>query len=387
MQIAWLKLVCCILLGFALTVCPGCKTEMSEKEQLEYDNAAKSLQDIADETEKCGSDGDAYYRLRTKLNRLNYDFNPENMSKDDREKCQQLKDRIEAAKRDPDSFLQHKGNNGETQDVPTTTILSKIDINFDEPQRYPIYLHEGETVGLQLDCTGPVSVTIYDVGRETTVGRYQAEAQLKENIPVNAEGIYMLELKADNPSVHAALRLSSSGADNKRRPRIKEQLMKCKKNDFLATAVTEIIVNKVFREPKKVTLRANLKAMFSGKPRALISVTVPKGSDAILYSLRISTNENTVSSDGKFADNLKIASSRVKLFGFNVYEKQGLASTVISKLLFDTRPPRDEDAFCNLYVITNAAQAKRFQDKEMNRLRSDTTSTNRKSAHSRATEN
>lgn len=363
MPATWCKLACCLLLVLGLTACSDRKSAgMSEKEQLRYDNAAKSLQDISDEARADGSDGDACSRLHAKLRRLDYDFNAEGMGVEAQAKCQRLKERIEAAKRNPDDFLQGQGVKAGAKRARVTALVSKRAVGLDELRRYPVCLFAGEAVGLQLDCTGPVSATLYDAGRQTIVRQYKVDARLCDDIPVKADGIYVLELKAANRSVQASLRLTVSGADGKRRPYVREQLTKCKKNDFLATATTEVEVRKVFREPKKVALRANLKAMFSGKPRALVAVTVPNDCETMVYSLRISTNENTVPSDGKFADNLETASTRVKLFGLNVYEKQSLGSRLVGQLLFDTRPPREEDAFCNLYVITDAAHARRFQD-------------------------
>lgn len=116
----------------------------------------------------------------------------------------------------------------------------------------------------------------------------------------------------------------------------------------------------MFDSPKKVGLRGNLKSVFSGKSRVVIPVPVPKGCDALVYSLRISTNEKTISSDGKFSENLSLYSSKIKLFGFNVYEGN-ISSGVVDRLLFNTRPPRDEDAFCNMYVFNNSSQAKNFK--------------------------
>ena len=85
---------------------------------------------------------------------------------------------------------------------------------------------------------------------------------------------------------------------------------------------------------------------------------------ALLYSLHISTNERTVSSDNKFENQLSLASKRIKILGVNVYEKHSVSSSLIERLLFNTKPPREEDAYCNLYVLTNAVQAKKFQDEK-----------------------
>ena len=47
-----------------------------------------------------------------------------------------------------------------------------------------------------------------------------------------------------------------------------------------------------------------------------------------------------------------------------MYEKHSVSSSLIERLLFNTKPPREEDAYCNLYVLTNAVQAKKFQDEK-----------------------
>lgn len=137
--------------------------------------------------------------------------------------------------------------------------------------------------------------------------------------------------------------------------------VECKRGAPGARAVEEVRVEKVFDEPKKIGLRATLKAMLSGKPRSVAAIPVPKGAGELLYSLRVSTNERTVSSDGKFADRLSTSWKTISLFGAKVYERNS-GSDIVNRLLFDTRPPRDEDAFCNMYVFGDSKQAKKFQD-------------------------
>lgn len=135
----------------------------------------------------------------------------------------------------------------------------------------------------------------------------------------------------------------------------------CKRGDPGARAVEEITAEKVFDEPKKIGLRATLKALLSGKPRSVVAIPVPKGAGEVVYSLRVSTNERTVPSDGKFADRLSTRWKTVSLFGAKVYESNS-GSDALNRLLFDTRPPREEDAFCNMYVFGDSRQAKKFQD-------------------------
>ncbi|MCQ2369125.1 MAG: hypothetical protein MJ007_01445, partial [Paludibacteraceae bacterium] len=117
----------------------------------------------------------------------------------------------------------------------------------------------------------------------------------------------------------------------------------------------------LFEEPKKFTLRGQLKAAFSGSARALVAVQIPSGATDILYSLRISTNEGDRSSDGDFYDKMELSYRRVKLLGLPVYESHGGAG-IISTLLGENIPLREEDAYINMYVFYNTAQAKLFQD-------------------------
>lgn len=144
-------------------------------------------------------------------------------------------------------------------------------------------------------------------------------------------------------------------------PQVATREVFCKPTDSLAHPVEVLTTKKVFDEPKKIGLRAQVKAYFSGKARSLVAIPVPKNCYALLYSLRVSNNEKTVSSDGKFADRLSASYNSVRLLGVKVYERES-GSGLIDKMLFNTRPPKEEDAFCNMYVFDNRKQAKKFQD-------------------------
>lgn len=144
-------------------------------------------------------------------------------------------------------------------------------------------------------------------------------------------------------------------------PQVATREVFCKPTDSLAHPVEVLTTKKVFDEPKKIGLRAQIKAYFSGKARSLVAIPVPKDCYALLYSLRVSNNEKSVPTDGKFADRLSASYKSVRLLGVKVYEKES-GSGIIDKMLFNTRPPREDDAFCNLYVFDNSKQAKKFQD-------------------------
>ena len=88
---------------------------------------------------------------------------------------------------------------------------------------------------------------------------------------------------------------------------------------------------------------------------------MPAGATDILYSMRIDTSENNRSEDGKFHDNLTRSYKRIKFMGLPIYEKS-TSNGLLNTLLDDNRPIREEDAYCNMYVFRNQAQAKQFQD-------------------------
>jgi hypothetical protein len=137
--------------------------------------------------------------------------------------------------------------------------------------------------------------------------------------------------------------------------------VECSKGNVGAVAIPGITMRKCFEEPRKLTLRGQIKAAFSGNAQALVAVTVPVGATDILYSMRIATSEQNHSDDGQFHDNLTRSYKRIKFLGLPLYEKSS-SNGLLNTLLDDNRPIREEDAYCNMYVFRNKTQAKKFQD-------------------------
>lgn len=364
-----------LLLSLLLCACGngrqanGGGDKMSEMEQLKYDNALKKIETIYTRAGEAVASGDenAKSNIRNEIRRLKYDFDGENMGENARQKCRALKERIDALKQQPEAVFQDANHDIATAASPELqeckgTLISRKNLKLPIAARFPYYLNAGDKLTLKLDCQGNMMASFYDIHRQKRVRQWSVSSPMEDSAAISTSGIYMLELAPLDSEVTAGLTLSYTGMDKSHRRRVQEKIVECRKGDFLAQESDSIIVKNVFKEPKRVGLRGNLKSMFSGKSRVLVPVAVPSGCDALLYSLRISTNEKTVASDGKFADQLSVASSRVKLFGETVYEKHTIGSSIIDRLLGNTRPPREEDAFCNMYVLIDAAQAKKFQD-------------------------
>lgn len=337
---------------------------MSEMERLKYDNTLKKLEDIRAEAGEAAASGSdrGMYHVKEQIRSLRYDFDEKNMGEAARRKCSELKERIARLKEGPDDVFRNLGEDV----VPASTgrgrtLLSCRGMSLAGVWRFPCSLNAGDKLALSLNCQGAVNVRFYDVNRQTCLRQWTVNSPRTDSLAITSRGIYLVELLPAAGETVADVTLAYKGTDAAPRPRVREKKVACRPGDFLAEMVDSVAVVPVFGEPRRVGLRGNLKSLVSGKSCALVSVPVPKGCDALLYSLRVSTNEQTQPADGKFANRLSMASQQVKLFGVNVYE-HAVSSDALSRLLFNTRPAREEDAFCNLYVFADARQAKKFQD-------------------------
>ena len=142
---------------------------------------------------------------------------------------------------------------------------------------------------------------------------------------------------------------------------IKTEQVGCSKGDFGAVPVPGVIMQNLFEEPRKFTLRGQFKSAFSGSSVAMVPVIIPAGATDVLYSMRMATSEQDRSSDGEFHDNMTRTYKTIKFMGLPLYEKS-TSNGLLNTLLDDNRPIRDEDAYCNMYVFRSQNEAKKFQD-------------------------
>ena len=371
----WLSVILSFSFTLLLFAC-GCenkseeeKNAMSEMEQLKYDNTSKKLEAIyAEANEVLNGNSQAEMHVYDEIRKLEYDFDEQNMGQNALEKCRSLKKKISALKENPEMVFKD-GNAINANATEGTiglqgTLVTRKNLKIKEAMRFPYSLNANDRLSVSLTCSGNIRASLYDINRQKLLKQWTVSSSMSDNVHIAEAGIFMFELTPLSNKATVDLKLSYEGIDKTYRKHVYEDIVDCKSNEFLAMESREVHVKSVFKEPKKVTLRGNLKSMFSGKSRALVSVPVPSNCQALLYSLHISTNERTVSSDNKFENQLSLASKRIKILGVNVYEKHSVSSSLIERLLFNTKPPREEDAYCNLYVLTNAVQAKKFQDEK-----------------------
>lgn len=242
-------------------------------------------------------------------------------------------------------------------------LVNKPEELLSETTEYPIYLERGEQLFLEITTEKPADIRVYNVNSHQLLRSYIGKARVKDSLAISFSSVYVVEI---NPRVrqYASVELTyhPNNIDRLTSPKqVKSKQVEGQKGDFRVQTVKGIQMKNLFEEPRKFTLRGQLKAAFSGSYRAIVAVQVPQGATDILYSLRISTNEPDRSSDGKFHDNMETSYKRIKMLGLPVYESHSGAG-IISTLLGENQPLREEDAYINMYVFFNAAQAKKFQD-------------------------
>jgi len=356
-----------IVILFVVLVFGGCggtttKNEvvnLSEREAYRYD---KALQEIAQVESLCeqvatSPSQEAIVALLIKAKALKYDYNDEGMNVETIQHCDSLKMRImscqERAVSVAESVVLQSGE---------INLLNLSEQLLTERTYYPVYLKKGENLYCKIESSSALTAKLYNADTERLIKSYQRN-KIIDSLTIANTGIYLLEVIPQG-KLYANVSLGfrpAESVDIYNRPAICTEQVECKKGDLGAVGVPGIVMRKCFEEPRKFTLRGQIKAAFSGNAKALVAVQVPAGTTDILYSMRIATSESSRSEDGKFHDNLTRSYRRIKFLGLPLYEKT-TSNGLLNTLLDDNRPIREEDAYCNMYVFRNQSQAKRFQD-------------------------
>lgn len=242
-------------------------------------------------------------------------------------------------------------------------LLQKPEELLSETQAYPFYLERGDKLMLYIETEKPADIRVYNTNSHQLLRTYTGKKTIKDSIAIQFSAVYLVEINPKGrqyASIDIAFKPNSVNRAFETKT-VETREVEGKKGDFRVKAIPGIKMKNLFEEPRKFTLRGQLKAAFSGSYRAIVAVPVPQGANDILYSLRISTNEPDRASDGKFHDNMETSYKRIKMLGLPVYESHGGAG-IISTLLGENQPKREEDAYINMYVFFNSAQAKKFQD-------------------------
>lgn len=251
--------------------------------------------------------------------------------------------------------------------TPHSLILKPEEL-LSETAEYPVYLERGDKLLVQIETEKPADVRIYNTDSRQLMKSYTGKKLVKDSIAIKFSAVYLVEINPKGRQ-YASIDISYKPNSVNRAfttKTIETREVEGQKGDFRVKAIPGIKMQTLFEEPRKFTLRSQLKATFSGtsnSDRAIVAIQVPTGAKDVLYSLRISTNEGQRSSDGHFGDNLAKSYKKVKFLGIPLYERSSShGSSLFELLLGENQPPREEEAYINMYVFYSADQAKKFQD-------------------------
>ena len=288
---------------------------------------------------------------------LDYDYDPIDMAEAAQQSCEKLKRRIENLKEEVTSIAQEKSSE------LYASVYDNSDKLLEKTECIPMFLEKGDVLHYHIVLQRPGIVKLINMDAKTTLKVYTKSATMKDSLVVRNQGIYMFEL---NPvkTQYASINIYFKGKDYSRYSRIKEvesEEIACTSKDYRAVGSKGISMKQAFEQPRKFTLRGQLKSMLSGSSVALVAIPVPEGASDVLYSMRISTSEQDRRYDGHFSENMDLAYMKIRFLGLPLYE-QSVGSGLINTLLSNNKPPREEEAYCNMYVFRNSAYAKKFQD-------------------------
>ncbi len=230
-------------------------------------------------------------------------------------------------------------------------------------QNYPVYLERGDKLIYRIETEKPADVRIYNADSHQLLKSYTGKTLVRDSINISFSAIYLVQVTPKTRQ-YTNIKIGYKTQDVSRlagTKSVRVDSMEAQKGDFMAAPVRGIKMTNLFDEPRKFTLRGQLKAAFSGSYRAIVALQVPAGATDVLYSLRISTNESNKSTDGDFYRDMETSYRRIKVLGLPIYESHR-GSGLIATLLGENVPPREEDAYIDMYVFYSAAQAKKFQD-------------------------
>ena len=288
-------------------------------------------------------------------NDLSYDFDSTGMNRAAIDRCLSLQQRITALNVGVENLFKNK------RDI-SVDIVKDEDCVIENMTEYPVYLQKGDILYYELGFECTTTVNLYNMSTRNIL-RSVSDNLIKDSLHVKNSGIYLIEIDSRSAQ-YASIQISYNTQDLHRivNPvNVKKEVISCSKGDFRSFAVNGVMLKNMFDEPRKFTLRSQLKSSVSGSSIALVPIQVPVGTTDLLYSMRIATSEMDRSSDGKFHDNMTRSYKRVKFLGLPLYEKSR-GNGLLNTLLDDNRPLREEDAYCNMFVFRNQSQAKEFQD-------------------------
>lgn len=349
------------------TVLMGCghgsntKSGMSKEALAEYQSTLECVQTIERQIEGANSlhmSAEQVIQLYNMAQELYYTYDPMGMDSASQMACRMLEERVNKLR--PRLLEIVNSNNASI----VTDLALEQDKLLESAYTLPVYLMRGDSLLINITTERAATLSVFNADARTTVFTQNGKTQYSKRLAIQNSAIYLIEVnpgaKAQYVNMHVSFN-SPTIEQMQHDTHVTSETVEAQKGEWRSTTVKGVQMRNLFEEPRKFTLRGQLKAAFSGSARALVAIQVPAGASDILYSLRISTNEADVYSDGSFAESMDVSYRKVRFLGLPLYESQR-GSGLLSTLLGENQPPREEDAYINMYVFYDASQARKFQD-------------------------
>lgn len=288
---------------------------------------------------------------------LQYTYDYQSLDSASQAMCALLQERIENLKTNIHQTIK------DNLDNIHVSIYHNEDCLLEKKTTYPVYLKRGEKLHVNISTKRAATVKVYNYDAKSTIKTLSETTKFNFSINIENAAIYLVEVNPGSASQYARININytTNTINRLTSTEIGERTVEAKSGEFRAWSVKGVKMKPILDEPRKFTLRGQLKAMFSGSYRGVVAVEVPVGATDILYSMRISTNERDCSSDGEFNEHANATYRKIKMLGLPVYESTKSVG-IINTILGGYTPLREEDAYINMFVFGSSSQAKKFQD-------------------------
>ena len=332
---------------------------MSGADLIEYNETVAKVQQV--ETllaDINGMEASDALQLSQLADQLCYTYDANGLDSASIANCQALQQRMEQLKQNIHQTIKDNMHNIY---VP---IVNDDDCLVEKKTAYPVYLKRGDKLYVNIKTKRTATLKVYNYDSHSTLKAIADKTAFKFNMEIENSAIYLVELNPGASAQYASIHIAytTNHLDRLTPITVNERTVEAKQGDFRAWSVKGIKLTPILDEPRKFTLRGQLKAEFSGSYRGLVAVEVPTGATDILYSMRISTNEADRRTDGEFNKNMNTSYHKIKMLGLPVYESNRSVG-IINTILGEYTPLREEDAYINMFVFGSSSQAKKFQDR------------------------
>ena len=256
------------------------RVRLTEREAYRYDKALQAIKKVEYMCEQVASSPsqETVISLLSKAKELKYEYNDDGMNVATIKHCDSLKMRIENCQQRAASVAEQMIIS--SKNINVTNLSEQL---LTEKTYYPIYLKKGEKLFCEIEASAALVAKLYNADTEQLIKTYKKN-RVSDSLLVANTGVYLLELTPQTKQ-HVNISLGfrpvePSGIYN--RPAVVTEQVECKKGDLGAIGIPGIEMRKCFEEPRKFTLRGQIKAAFSGNAKALVFVPVPAGATDVL---------------------------------------------------------------------------------------------------------